>query len=314
MKKIFNKSNRIFLVAALFLLSATAKAQTYYGITAFNEGGTATETEGGVTVTVTNTGTVLDYSGCTLEVPYWEGVFDVPGGGSYIWSFSSPAEKIRIHIGAVDGNDIVTANVNSVPYFITSANLSHYAGGCYGGTPRGGPVDAVADGVGGIINPIFPVTDISSQPPADILLDINPGTPVLSFELHSENNGLGNGVTNDFNFSLPVVTPPDTPTLSEWGLITFTLLLLSFGMVFVYRRQNALAIAGTAVSADAKPSTFDRSLYFKALGGTLVLAIAGLVTAYRYFGTLTITDTIGTLVSACIVAYMVQLSMMMKKK
>jgi len=93
MKKIFNKSNRIFLVAALFLMSATAKAQTYYGITAFNEGGTATETEGGVTVTVTNTGSVLDYSGCTLEVPYWEGVFDVPGGGSYIWSFFKPRRK-----------------------------------------------------------------------------------------------------------------------------------------------------------------------------------------------------------------------------
>jgi len=281
----------------------------------------ATQTVGGVNVTITGVGTppsFLDFDCGGLEGPYWEGAFDLPGGGSYVWSFSSPAEKIRIHIGAIDGNDIVTANVNGVPYFITAANLSDFSPKCYSTPPppdgRGAAVAAVANGAGGIINPIFPVTDVTNQPPASILLDINPGVPVLTFELHSEDNGLGNGVTNDFMFSLPVVTPPDTPTLSEWGLITFTLLLLSFGMVFVYRRQNSLAIAGTAVSEDAKPSTFDRSLYFKALGGTLVLAIAGLVTAYRYFGTLTITDTIGTLVSACIVAYMVQLSMMMKKK
>lgn len=103
------------------------------------------------------------------------------------------------------------------------------------------------------------------------------------------------------------------PTLSQWGLFTFTLLLLSMGIVFVYKRQNALAVAGYETQ-DLKPSLFDRSLYFKALGSVLFIAIAGLVVAYRYYGTLSITDTLGTLASTCIVAYMVQLSILIKKK
>jgi len=118
------------------------------------------------------------------------------------------------------------------------------------------------------------------------------------------------GVSVDFPFT--VLGSPATPTLSEWGLILFSLLLLSFGMVFVYRRQSAMVLAGAM--AEEKPATFDRSLYFKALGGVMLVAIAGMFAAYRYFGTLSITDTLGTLASACVVAYMVQLSLLMRKK
>jgi len=311
MKKMLNKSTITSLFAALFLCSAPAMAQTYYPITAPDGGN---QTAAGVTVTVTGSGSFDEFDCGGLETPYWEGIFDLPG--SYTWTFSSAVEGIRMKIGAVDGNDVVTAYVNGVMYPITAANLSDFSPKCYG-TVDFPVTTAVANG-GAITNPVYPVGDGVKQDPGSIQLDINPGgATITSFALQSQDDfggyHWGNGVTNDFSFTPGSTPPPDTPTLSEWGLITFTLLLLSFGMVFVYRRQNSLAIAG-AMSEDIKPSTFDRSLYFKALGGVLVVAIAGLATAYRVFGTLTLTDTLGTLASACIVAYMVQLSMLMKKK
>ena len=63
-----------------------------------------------------------------------------------------------------------------------------------------------------------------------------------------------------------------------------------------------------------RPSVFDRSLYFRALGVVLLIAVIGLAISYWYFGELTRTDRFGTLASAGIVAYMAQLWLLMKKK
>lgn len=110
-------------------------------------------------------------------------------------------------------------------------------------------------------------------------------------------------ITDQFNS----VTPPQIiPTLSQWGLIIFTLLMLSVTMVFVYRRQNVLAIAGN-VDTQEKQSLFDKSLYFKVLAIVLLFAVAGMAVAKLYYGTISITDSLGTIASASIVAYMVHL-------
>ncbi len=116
-------------------------------------------------------------------------------------------------------------------------------------------------------------------------------------------------ITNEFN---SVTGPHQIPTLSQWGLIIFTLLMLSVTMVFVYRRQTVLAVDGN-VDVQQKQSLFDRSLYFKALGIVLLFAVAGMAVAKWYYGTISTADSLGTIGSAAIVAYMVHLWKMKKE-
>lgn len=96
------------------------------------------------------------------------------------------------------------------------------------------------------------------------------------------------------------------PTISQWGLILLSLISLSFGMVFIYRRENAYAFAGSG-SSSFRSKLFDKNLYLKVFAVVLGLAIAGLAASFAYFGSLTIVDTFGTIASAAVVAFMAQL-------
>lgn len=104
----------------------------------------------------------------------------------------------------------------------------------------------------------------------------------------------------------------EVPTLSEWGLIILALLLVTTSMVMIQKRQNALVIAD-AITQHTQASLFEGGLYFKSLGVVLLIAVIGLAVALLYYGTLSITDTFGTLTCACIVAYIVQLWLVMSK-
>ena len=81
----------------------------------------------------------------------------------------------------------------------------------------------------------------------------------------------------------------------------------------VRRRQNVLALAGD-VSENIRPTLFDRSLFFKVLGIVLLFTAVGIAAASWYFNGLTNTDTIGTILSAGIAAYMIQLWILMRRK
>src|ERR1019366_2548316 len=119
------------------------------------------------------------------------------------------------------------ARINGVPYTITAANLSDYSPKCFSYI---NPVDAIATG-GYITAPdLSPGNyDGGFQTDAAIQLDISGVGPIPSFTL--KDMGTANGVTNNFEFTAPVPPPPpppSTPTLSQWGLVLFSLLLLSF--------------------------------------------------------------------------------------
>ncbi len=58
---------------------------------------------------------------------------------------------------------------------------------------------------------------------------------------------------------------------------------------------------------------FDKSLYTKAFAVTLGLVVLGLFLSYIYFGSVTITDTIGSVICAAIVAFMAQLFITMRR-
>jgi exosortase/archaeosortase len=58
---------------------------------------------------------------------------------------------------------------------------------------------------------------------------------------------------------------------------------------------------------------FDKTLYTKTFAATLGLAVFGLFLSYLYFGSVTVTDTIGSVICAAIVAFMAQLFIIMRR-
>jgi len=109
---------------------------------------------------------------------------------------------------------------------------------------------------------------------------------------------------------------PTTPTLSEWGLIIFSLLILTLATVVVVRRRTAMnaAGAGSDVSTTIHGPLFVPQLYFKTLLVTLGMAAVVLVVATILSTSVPIRDFAGTIISAAIVAYMAHLWLHSAKK
>jgi hypothetical protein len=106
--------------------------------------------------------------------------------------------------------------------------------------------------------------------------------------------------------------PEVIPTVTEWGVIILLLLVVAIGMVFLYQRKSALAIAGVSESSSAKPKLFDGKLFTKVFAVVLLIGAAGLVAAYLYFGSITNADPFGVVVSSGIIAYMVHFWLLKK--
>jgi len=119
--------------------------------------------------------------------------------------------------------------------------------------------------------------------------------------------------------ALQVPNPPHAsiPTLNQWGMIMLILLLLTVGVIFIYKRQTSLALAGVKFEGEIsvpKQKLFDKKLFLKVYAIVLLIGIVVLLLAFWYYGRLESADPIGTIVSAGIVAYMVHLLIQMKSK
>jgi hypothetical protein len=98
------------------------------------------------------------------------------------------------------------------------------------------------------------------------------------------------------------------PTLSEWGLIIFTLLILSLVTAVVTRRKTAMAGAvATGMPTAIRETLFFPTLYLRVLTIMLGLAAITLTVATILSGTLPIRDIVGTILSSAIVAYIAHL-------
>jgi len=112
---------------------------------------------------------------------------------------------------------------------------------------------------------------------------------------------------------------PPVPTLSEWGLITLGLFLMSFGTIFVARREGALGMAGgTADMGDLswvfRRPPFFAAAYKKALLATgLLTALLGLFSMVAY-GSITAVDFFGAMVAAPVFAYLMHLMLVYEKE
>jgi hypothetical protein len=101
------------------------------------------------------------------------------------------------------------------------------------------------------------------------------------------------------------------PTLSQWGLIILTLLSLTLVLAFMLYGQSALSIAGTGSSfvllAFMRSMPFNKQLFGKILMIILPVAMLGFLAVHYFSGTNGTLDFIGTMISAIIVGYMIQL-------
>lgn len=113
-----------------------------------------------------------------------------------------------------------------------------------------------------------------------------------------------------------LISAEEVPTLSEWGVIILILLTLSLGMVFLSKRETALAVGGntSVYTPSYGHKLFDKTLYIKVFSVVLLIGFGLLGLSYIYFGEITPTDPFGTVVSAAIVAYMVHFWLLRKSQ
>jgi uncharacterized protein YjdB len=182
-----------FLLVFLLCNGVNGSAQTYYAVTALS----GTTTVGGVSVTVTSSGSVSSY-GCTPGGSYWTGS---GGSGTYTWTFGTPVSSIKMHIDAQDAGDDCNFTINGVSYAINLSQISYYTPACFGAT------NAATVSAGNLVY-AGPSTNDAT------LLVITPGYGINSFSMTCA--GGGSGVTNDFNFaSAPALTFTNGSTQSS---------------------------------------------------------------------------------------------------
>jgi len=121
---------------------------------------------------------------------------------------------------------------------------------------------------------------------------------------------------HEWTHSLQVTGSEAIPTLSEWGLILFSLVILSLitAIVARYRTSMAWASAGRSFSTPGKAIIFRRSTYLRCLAIVLASACAVLGVIYIASGTIPLRDVIGTLLSAALMAYIVHLWVLVCRK
>lgn len=108
----------------------------------------------------------------------------------------------------------------------------------------------------------------------------------------------------------PPPPPPGTiPTMSEWGLILFALILFTLSVVFGTQRQRAMAMANSFPASavnSRRRLPFNKQVFLKVLPAVYLGIIAVFTVAIRFFGyELTAADPAGSLMAGGIVAYLV---------
>lgn len=109
---------------------------------------------------------------------------------------------------------------------------------------------------------------------------------------------------SDLNFSVTISPGNPIPTLSQWGLLIFGLLVLNLGLVFVYKKQ--------LITSEARlPATyipFNKSAFSKYFIIALSIIGVGFILAMTLFGYELMTfDVPGSVLTAALIAYFIQL-------
>ena len=106
------------------------------------------------------------------------------------------------------------------------------------------------------------------------------------------------------------------PTMGEWGMILFALIMLSFGVIFVMRQQVALAGMGSvSASAFNDKLPFSKSIFGKVLAYVMIGLAVTFAVAISVFGyEMTNADVPGSLLAGPALAYLIHLIILSTKK
>lgn len=235
----------------------------------------------------------------------------------------------QANIGGEDGQSFVACSsgtITAISFRTDNNNTFNGTGNLWitTGVPANGLVIAAL--------PVYQVFNIS---PGGTIITINLNTPfpVVAGNLYSfafgSQTGAGNfvldvndnapngpytdglGIFNagqfanvDLNFSITIAPGNPIPTLSQWGLIIFGLLVLNLGLVFVYKKQ----LITSEASIPTMYIPFKRSAFSKYFIIALSILAAGFIIAMTLFGYELMTfDMPGSVLTAGLLAYLIQL-------
>ena len=99
------------------------------------------------------------------------------------------------------------------------------------------------------------------------------------------------------------------PTMGEWGMFLFALIMVTMGVVFVKGMQTEVGMATSqgAVPVEVRRFPFDKANYFKSIKHAFGLALVGFAFIYLVWGEIVPADLVGMSLTIPVVAYLIHL-------
>lgn len=110
--------------------------------------------------------------------------------------------------------------------------------------------------------------------------------------------------------------PALIPTMSEWGLFLFALLILTLGLVSIANMNTKLALTNSSINNQVNMPfhiPFDKAGFNKSLPFACALAVLGFGVIYIFWGEIIATDLIGMAIAIPMVTYIIYLINSLKK-
>lgn len=145
---------------------------------------------------------------------------------------------------------------------------------------------------------------------------INGSGNTLTLRVDGITNGGGEAVAFD-NIVINglAATGSAIPTMSQWATFLFALIMVSFGLVFVYKSQTRLALAeGLSVSANNQTIPFDKGTFQSALKIAMLLTVPGFAFIFMVWGEIVSADFIGMALAIPVLAYFIHMVKLFGKK
>lgn len=140
-------------------------------------------------------------------------------------------------------------------------------------------------------------------------------------ELTLRLEGMGNGGAEAMawdNITIKGITPGvAVPTMGEWAMFLFMMIMISFGVVFLYNAQNRMVLAGageTNGSINFRQLPFDMAAFKTAMKHACGLAVAGFAFIFLAWGEIVPADLVGMALSIPVMAYLIHVISLFGKK